>query len=349
MPTGAVAKQSLPAHLFAGVNHMSSHPLSRRSDRHPISAVFSCQSLRDSSRESHFDLAGSTRRTLRDETPRAEIGRLTIWQTAYDQGRQTWARVGLSYEQFISHVQSLGHCVAPPHAVDLYLTAACRHGCRDAFQVLEQDFIERARNVVRHLVRDTCLVDDVLQEVRRRLFVGLPSKLVSYKGTGPLGSWIRTIAVNAARDYLRTESTRRRREEAQVCSLFHDASDLPAQDDSLALCIVRRGRRTACLNAARNAFLSLEPSERQLLHDHYLCGFSIDVLAPLCLVNRATVARRIHRATDAVRRRLRKHLAELYPREDSMTLDGLALAACRELLVDAATLLDTPPSPNVSD
>jgi hypothetical protein len=59
-------------------------------------------------------------------------------------------------------------------------------------------------------------------------------------------------------------------------------------------------------------------------------------------VNRATVARRLRRALDVVRRGLRKQLSVLYPREDSRALDGIALAACHELIPDPAVLLQEP-------
>ena len=95
----------------------------------------------------------------------------------------------------------------------------------------------------------------------------------------------------------------------------------------------------------RVAFQALGPHERLLLHDHYLRGLSIDILAPLCHVNRATVARRIRRATHEVARQVRKQFGALYPREDASNLDSLALAVCRDLIVDAVALLGVEETP----
>jgi RNA polymerase sigma-70 factor, ECF subfamily len=346
MPMGECREGSQAGSAVRWSANVSSHPLYRKSYREPISAVFPSLALRDGSRAYLLGLDRSAPRTARGDAPLPELSRPTTWQSVYDRGRQVWSKVCISFEQFLAHAQALEHREPPAHALDLYLTAACRYGRGAAFEVLEQEFIERTRSVVQNVLRDAWVVDDVLQDVRRRLLVGPASKIVCYRGTGPLASWIRAIALNVARDYLRTETSRRRREETQGYALFFGAGDVPLQDESLAHCISRQGRGAACLDAVRGAFQSLPRAERQLLHDYYLRGFSIDALAPLYDVNRATVARRVRRATDAVRRQVRRHLALLYPREDLRALDSIALAACRELIADPASLLPAPPAPD---
>ena len=250
--------------------------------------------------------------------------------------------MSVTFEEFSAHCALLGHREPPLHAVDLYLTAACRLGRYAAVQVLDRDYILRSRALIQGLVRNASVVSDLLQDVRHRLLVGAGAKVGSYRGRGPLGSWIRSIALNVARDYIRTESARRRAEEAQAFSLVCGGSAVPLQLDDATLGILRGAGVEACSGAVREAFQSLPVHERELLRDHYLHGLSIDVLAPLCLVNRATVARRIRRSTDEVRRQVRKRLAALYPREDARSLDALALAACRDLIPDTDTLLQVP-------
>jgi RNA polymerase sigma-70 factor, ECF subfamily len=342
---------------------VSSHPPCRKSDSEPISAVFARPPLQQSARAALFGVPEAPPRSTggrapspgeprgeenreaiahRQTTPHISPAAPVTWLDAYDRGRQTWDTVRIGYGEFEAHVLGLRHGAVPAHAVDLYLAAACRLRRGPALQLLERDFILRARGAIQSVVRETSAVDDILQDVRSRLFAGPASKLACYRGTGPLGSWVRSIALNVARDHLRAEAARRRAEEVQALSFARGTGETSLRPESPARCVLRHGRGPASLDAVRLAFEALGPHERQLLHDHYLRGLSIDILAPLCRVNRATVARRIRRATDEVARQVRKRLAVLYPREDARSLDSLALAVCRDLTADAATLLGVP-------
>jgi RNA polymerase sigma-70 factor len=271
--------------------------------------------------------------------PRNTVSRspAAAWQTTYERAKRTWTGVQITYDEFIQHVEGLGHKEAPPFAVDLYLMAACRLGRPLAFHAIEHQHIVRVKAVIQSMVRNTAAVDDVLQDVRKRL-VAEPSSRACYAGTGPLGSWIRSVAVNVARDYLRLESARRRREEAHTSLALFGQGEATADDD-LLLCIVWQECASACLAAVRDAFQEIQLRERQLLHDYYFRGLSIDALAPLYTVNRATIARRLRRSTEEIRRCVRRRIAALYPREDALTLESMAFTACRVLMADTKSPL----------
>jgi RNA polymerase sigma-70 factor len=264
---------------------------------------------------------------------------LMRWRLVFQQGKTVWNGVTLEYEEFMAHVQKLGHADVPSHAVELYLTAACRLGRRSALEALDEQFVEQLRVKVRNLVGEPWMVDDVLQEVRSRLLAGPCGKLAFYRGTGPLAGWMRAIALNIAKDHLRDRTSRRRLQAALHFQLRADASEMGVPNDDITPRTLGRERYQACSEAMRKAFESLSPDKRKLLHDHFLRQRSIDVLGAVYLVNRATVARRINRAADDVRRSARRFLAASYPREDARTLDDIALAACRELMIDSAALL----------
>ena len=309
---------------------MSAHPLHQNSEGEPISSVFTLPRLRDCS---------STDSTRRPGRLSRRPPPLDTWRCAYAMGQHAWPEIHLSYEEFEAHATSFGHCEVPAHAPDLYLTAACRLGRRDAIQTLQKDFIRRSRPLVLGVVRDVSAVEDILQDLFTRLVVGPPLKVARYRGTGPLRAWIRSVALNVARDYLRTTTSRRRAEAAKAKLLPRFETDTP--NDILTVPVQGEHRDNGCLEAVRVAFETLQPFERQLLHEHYIEGLSIDDLAPRCLVNRATVARRIRRATDKVARHARKHLAMLYPREDDRGLNALALSTCLEHMTDPTAVLDT--------
>lgn len=260
------------------------------------------------------------------------------WRVAFERGKRIHGGVNITYQEFAEHIGELARGEAPGHATDLYLAAACGLGHPAALKGLDKH-VESTRPVVARIARGTWVVDDILQDVRCRLLVRPASKLASYKGAGPLGSWVRTVAVNIARDHVRAESVRRGRESSQPVSVLPDHPPDPERD--VAACITHRGRVLTCIEAVRLAFESLDTAERQLLRDYFLSNQSIDALGPRYLVNRATIARRIHRATDKVRNHLRKFLTTAYTREHPKMLDSMALTVCRDVL-DTTELLASP-------
>lgn len=258
------------------------------------------------------------------------------WREVYDRGIATWPAVQLTYEQLAEHVAELGYGERPPHqATELYLAAACKLGLGTAHHLLEEGYIRPLRAAIGRVVRDEYLIDDVLQELRRRLLVG-PAKIACYRGRGPLGGWLRAIALNLATDHLRVENTRRRRTLAQP--LAHQSRDVARafEDPEAYEC---RTCVPACDAAVRSALSSLASNDRRLLHDYFVVGLSIDLLSLKYLVNRSTIARRIHRITAGIRLSVRRHLAFRYRRESASTLDALASAAACKLEIDASALL----------
>jgi RNA polymerase sigma-70 factor (ECF subfamily) len=175
-------------------------------------------------------------------------------------------------------------------------------------------------------------VEDVLQEIRTRLFVGDSPKIASYRGRGCLAGWLRRVAVHAARDYQRSSRAQRTR----LSQLHHAdimtrgalrSQSLDALDDG----VFQRERLQRCQQAWNAAIRALEAQERQMLYHHFVHGVSIDVLGALYGVHRATVARRIRRATAQVRRHVRNTLALQYEGMSSQDLDGLAKRTCCEV------------------
>jgi RNA polymerase sigma-70 factor len=264
---------------------------------------------------------------------------LARWRVAFQQGKVAWGGVPLEYEEFIAHVQELGYAEIPSHPIELYLAAACRLGRSAAFKALDDGYIERLRVSVKRVVRDASLVDDILQDVRCRLLVGSRARIADYRGTGPLISWMRVIAVNIAKDHLRARAKRRRREDGQRSQLMSENSRNEVPDGEMAQRIIHQGHVGACSEAVRRAFQALSPEKGRLLHDYFFGQLSIDLLGAMHGVNRATIARRIHKSTEEIRSCVRRSLASSFPRENARILDGVALAVCRELMVGADVLL----------
>src|SRR5262249_33604316 len=142
----------------------------------------------------------------RHDSPLSRLDGSVSLRGAYVAAARMWPRISLSYEQFQTHLTSLGYpCVGvPTYPSDVYLCAACAQGQYVAYQALEAAHFPALRTAVQHLVRRTLTVDDVLQEVRTRLFLGSSPKIATYRGSGTLSAWLRKVAVNASQDQLRS-------------------------------------------------------------------------------------------------------------------------------------------------
>jgi hypothetical protein len=93
----------------------------------------------------------------------------------------------------------------------------------------------------------------------------------------------------------------------------------------------RKDRARLCEQAWLSAVRSLDPAERQLLQHYFVSGLSIDRLGPLYSVHRATIARRIRRTTERVRRQVRASLSHHYLGWSGQDLDALMLGVCHDL------------------
>lgn len=257
---------------------------------------------------------------------------------AYAAGQRVWPNVPLSHPQFCAYLLRCGEEPRPlAHPAELYLCAACALGHQSAYRALEQAYFPPLKLAIQPLLRHRHAVEDVLQDIRGRLLVGNEPKIASYRGSGSLGGWLRSVAIHAAQDHLRASKLNRQRAqklvEAQRVNLEGQASWTPASDEHA----LRRDFIGACQWAWHAAVHSLTSVERKLLHHHFVSGLSIDILGELYGVHRATVARRIRRAADHLSQRVRAALSAHYQDWSGPALDALAREACGEL--DLAGLL----------
>jgi RNA polymerase sigma-70 factor, ECF subfamily len=186
---------------------------------------------------------------------------------------------------------------------DLYLTCACARGDSAALRAVEAGPMrEVAAAVARGSLRGVA-IDDVMQTIRRVLFVATdsaPPRIAEYRGTGDLRAWLRVTAVRAALKLLRKE-----RHEVPVDDEM--LSSLPAAADA-ELEFVKRQYRAGFKRAFLESLASLPPREQNLLRQHFLDDLSIDQLGALHRVHRSTVARWITRAQSTLFERTKRVL-----------------------------------------
>lgn len=246
-------------------------------------------------------------------------------RAAYREAAAAWPKLTLSFEQFRSAATRWKGCdIAPTHPADVFLCAACVVGLPMAYQALERAHFPVLRAPIQRIIGDLTGVEDVLQEVRTRLFVGNSPRIATYRGEGPLGGWLRRVALRIAQDQRRAQVVEReRRRKLARTQLWMTASTSPPAE------LPEAGAHLArlCESAWRKAIGDLELMDRRLLYYNCVCGLSIDTLAPLYSRHRATIARHIGDAKERVRRLVREIMAEHGARfaagePESLMLDG---------------------------
>jgi RNA polymerase sigma-70 factor, ECF subfamily len=185
---------------------------------------------------------------------------------------------------------------------DLYLACAAVAGDPAAIQAIERELIPVIDAALG--TWDVAVVDETRQRLRAMLLVdhaGRGPLLAQYGGRGALRRWVRVVA---AREAARTWRA--------------DTAAMPVEDDALfdvlappsdpALSAIKRDAAAAFKAAFVAALGELEARERTALRLHLLDGLTIDQIAPMYRVHRATVARWIAGAKQAVLDRTRRRL-----------------------------------------
>ena len=115
---------------------------------------------------------------------------------------------------------------------DDFLVTRAAAGDRQAFAALLERHYDRIYRLGVRLLGDAESAADLAQDV----CVGLPGKLVSFRGESRFTTWLYRVVVNAARDAMRRTATRRRMEarygEAEA---MQRAPDAARQRDALWL------------------------------------------------------------------------------------------------------------------
>ncbi len=191
-------------------------------------------------------------------------------------------------------------------ASDLYLACACARG--DATAIAELDRLLSAQvAIVFAKVRPRCGLDEAKQLVRTRLLVaevGELPRIALYGGRGALAHWVR---VTASRTLLNAATAQPKEDELSESMLgkMHDAS---ATDAEGALVKERFGG--ALKDAFAKAAALLTARERTLLRYATCDDLTVDEIGALYGVHRATAARWVSAAREALESKLRAILRD---------------------------------------
>jgi RNA polymerase sigma-70 factor, ECF subfamily len=206
------------------------------------------------------------------------------------------------------HTEGDAAALANVRGADLWLAYRCSVGDGQALALFHSrydDDIRRALKGVRVVGMD---VDDLAQELARRMFVGPPPKIAEYSGRGDLRAWVRIVATRLSLDLVRIKK---------------NTADTPTDDSKFGTLAVsaeaqpdeayfRRVYRQEVKEAIEQAAKSLDSEERNALREHYARGLSVDQIAAIHGIHRATAARRVQKARESLISAVKRILDETH-------------------------------------
>jgi RNA polymerase sigma-70 factor (ECF subfamily) len=214
-------------------------------------------------------------------------------------GRGLWPHVTLDPSTLDRYVRdrSIPEQAVRERAVDLFLAAACASGEAAAIGIFERQYLAPVRSYVPRIALSDDMVDELRQLLRVRLLSERPPRIASYRGMGPLGAWVRVAAMRIAFDLL--ESKPRNDAEDRAMLAEHVVNSVAPEAE-----LARARGRSLFESAIEEAIGALSDGDKALLRFHYIEGLSLDAVASMQRVHRATVARWLAE----VRRRLLRNV-----------------------------------------
>jgi RNA polymerase sigma-70 factor, ECF subfamily len=224
-----------------------------------------------------------------------------VLSQALEQAHASWPALQLEDEDFLAYVGARvdpgpdppAEALARLHLTDLYLACGCARGRPEAVAAFMDQHL---RDLPRYLARvstDPSLVEEVRQELCRRLLVAEPPeapRIVTYTGRGPLSAWVAVAAQRTALNLLGRGGAGRTRPLDDA--LERRLADNVDPEQLLTRAHLRDGLRAAI----RHALAGLSARDRTLLRLSVLGGVGCRKLAEMYGVNFATVSRWLARS-----------------------------------------------------
>jgi RNA polymerase sigma-70 factor (ECF subfamily) len=256
--------------------------------------------------------------------------------TKWTVGREAHPTLTVTAEAFAEALGALRaqreFVLAEVFAADLYLARAVLQGDAVALARFEQLHLEPLRGHLHRSARDAVAVDEALQVLRTQLLLPPARKLERFTGQAPLDVWLRVVARRELLTLARREQRTARGVPTLTASQQGWQLDLGPEQTML-----RARHRALFEEVLREAFERLAPEDRQLLRWHAKEGLSIDTIAPMLGVHRATVARMVSRVRQAILHAVQAGLAARDYKPAS--IDVVCAEGAAHLDVSLSTLL----------
>lgn len=187
-------------------------------------------------------------------------------------------------------------------AAELYLALACARGDTEAIKAFDREYLSIVPVALAGMRLPTATVEDVRSTVRDKLLLAVgdqPPRIVDYAGRGRLKGLVQVTATRTAIDRIRHEEKE---------------AELPAKElvgpGNIELSLIKAQYREAFVAGFAQAVAAASRRDRNLLRLHFLGGVTLEQLAQMYGVHRATVVRWLAAAREAVFGATREHVAE---------------------------------------
>lgn len=267
-------------------------------------------------------------------------------QAILDACRQAWPGLGVPEHAFVRHLAEnlpedgdLDGRVARTQCPDLYLACGCVAQDPVALAAFDGRILSQTVPVLQRMGLSASQIDEVVQILRAKLLVGdergRSPLMASYAGRGPLVGWVRTAA-------RRTALSLRRNKDEQIGGTDgdRDVKRIAVPVDA-ELEYLKNRYQAEFKRAVEDAIAALDAGQLRVLRLHYHDELSIDRIGALLGVHRATAARWIRAASDAVRDETRR-LLHARLGLSTAELDSLAGLVQSQLHLSLGRLLPSP-------
>jgi RNA polymerase sigma-70 factor (ECF subfamily) len=210
-------------------------------------------------------------------------------------GAVAWPTVHLDPAIYLRHLadklreradEISDHVIRTMPAADLYLAAACTVGDPAAISAFHTTILPVLRPALAKLGVPDITIDETEQRVLVMVLVGDPDRpaIAAYGGRGRLRSWLRSIGVRTGRRLMGVN-------QPSTPDQIDELDRLSANVHDPELELLRNRYRDEVRRALAGALESLAERQRNVLRQYYIDGLTIDQLAALYRVDRATTAR----------------------------------------------------------
>ncbi len=225
----------------------------------------------------------------------------------FAQAAEAWPGVAVDKDAFVAAYEAKLAADDPPPptpvgAAELYLALACAKGDAAAIAAFDRDYLAVVPVALAGMKLPAASVEDVRATVRDKLLLADGDKMprvVEYAGRGRLKGLIQVTATRTAIDRIRHEAKE---------------AELPKRElagpTNVELSLIKAQYREAFSAGFAQAVAAASRRDRNLLRLHFLGGVTLEQLAQMYGVHRATVVRWLAAARESVFGKTREHVAQ---------------------------------------
>ncbi len=170
------------------------------------------------------------------------------------------------------------------------LIPLCKKGNQRAQLEVYNRYYKAMYNTAFRIVKDTAEAEDIIQEA----FLNAFTKLDSFKGDAPFGSWLKRIVINNS---LNSYQKKKKLAETDLDNHLHKIED---QDGITEVDSTNIG-----VQQIKNAMNSLKDNYRVSLSLHLIEGYDYEEMSQIMNISYANCRTMVSRAKESLRKKLR--------------------------------------------